>query len=74
MTSPGGRIRAFCAQHGLAQAETDYLLGVVGEALLLEREACAVALEALAARTRPYDPGVAAVLLDGASLIRARKE
>jgi hypothetical protein len=74
MTSPGGRIRAFCAQHGLVQAEVDYLLGVVGEALLLEREACAVALEAHADRTRPYDPGVAAVLERAAELTRARRE
>lgn len=41
MTTPGDRIRAFCAQQGLTQAERDYLLGVLGEAVIVEREACA---------------------------------
>jgi hypothetical protein len=40
VTTPGDRIRAFCAQQGLTQAERDYLLGVLGEAVLAERARC----------------------------------
>jgi hypothetical protein len=41
MTTPGDRIRDFCTKQGLTQAERDYLLGVLGEAVLAERERCA---------------------------------
>lgn len=38
--SPGDKIRRYARQNALSQQDLDYLLGVVGEAVLAERERC----------------------------------
>lgn len=73
MTTPGDRIRAFCAQQGLTQAERDYLLGVLGEAVTVEREACALLLELLVVEKRgDLRHAEANALEEAARMIRAR--
>jgi hypothetical protein len=57
MTTAGDHIREFCTKQGLTQAERDYLLGVVGEAVLAERGRCLRVV-----RAQPLHPGTQAGL------------
>jgi hypothetical protein len=76
VVTTGDRIREFCAHHGLDRRQQDYLLGVVGEAVLVEREACArlADREGLYPSGAPmpgWGTGTARAI---AAAIRARKE
>lgn len=50
MKTPGEKVRAFAEHHGLPQWARDYLLGVLGEAVLAERERCRLVAQGWAAR------------------------
>lgn len=57
MTTAGDHIRTFCTKQGLTRQEQDYLLGVLGEAVLAERGRCLRAV-----RAQPLYPGTQAGL------------
>jgi hypothetical protein len=76
VVTTGDRIREFCTHHGLDRRQQDYLLGVVGEAVLVEREACARVAGGMTGpgNTVAQCAGYSDACREIAAAIRARKE